>query len=81
MELEEHFDAAGIEAELNKCLASGHGTHAKFMREIAVRQFKATLITNQLLERLITQEVASVRHSVRCEYTAHNSKDASGGCY
>ena len=65
MKLEEHFDAAGIEAELEKCLVGGHAIHSKFMREIAVRQFKATLITNQLLEELITR----------------SGEDKSGGCY
>jgi len=65
MKLEEHFDAPTMEAELNKCLVGGHAIHNKFMREIAMRQFKATLITNQLLEELI----------------AHNGKDTTGGSY
>jgi hypothetical protein len=66
MKLEEHFDAAAIEAELEKCLtARGPIVHQKFMRIMAVHQLKATLITNQLLEELIT----------------HNGKDTTGGSY
>lgn len=62
----ESGDNEAIAAEAEACL-SAHGPtiHEKFMRNMAIRQYNQTLLTNKLLKELLTQD----------------AEDTSRGCY
>jgi|LULG01.1.fsa_nt_gb hypothetical protein len=59
-------EAEAIAAQAKDCL-SAHGPtlHEKFMRNMAIRQYNQTLLTNKLLEELLAQ----------------HDGDTSKGCY